>query len=242
MHVRLFVIIFHTHSLSTGWCLWRSDLRSDLSSFSLYLSCLWCPLLVPLPLSPQLQLITVCSFYYCLIKRVLTFVPEWETAAPLSCLQSQTEGWQQFDYPQFCPLLFSFYTFPAKCTVFCVLLQCSVVCVLPCVHMIDKTSDTLINTCTAPRSLLFLCLRYHHYQHHHWGHCRLHPLPRPHTGCDSLVLQVSVSGALTFLHDNWIAGKDVENDLISIYIFFYLLQMKGHKSKVMLVKICLWRL
>lgn len=147
--------------------------------------------------------ITVCSFYYCLIKRVLTFVPEWENAAPLSSLQSQTEGWQQFDYPQFCPLLFSFYTFPAKCTVFCVLLQCSVVCVLPCVHMIDKTRDALINTCTAPRSLLFLCLRYHHYQHHHWGHCRLHPLPRPHTGCDSLVLQVSVSGARTFLHDNF---------------------------------------
>lgn len=36
MHVILFVChYFHTHSLSTGRCLWRSDLRSDLSSFSL---------------------------------------------------------------------------------------------------------------------------------------------------------------------------------------------------------------
>lgn len=43
MHVILFVChYFHTHSLSTGRCLWRSDLRSDLSSFSLYLPCLWC--------------------------------------------------------------------------------------------------------------------------------------------------------------------------------------------------------
>lgn len=55
MHVILFVChYFHTHSLSTGWCLWRSYLRSDLSSFSLYLSCLSFP--GRLPLSPQLQL------------------------------------------------------------------------------------------------------------------------------------------------------------------------------------------
>lgn len=81
---------------------------------------------------------------------------------------------------------------------FCVLLQCSVVCVSPCVHMTQETSDTLlINTHAAPHSPLLLCLRYHQYQHHRRGHHRVHPLPRPHTGCYSLVLQVSFPTACT---------------------------------------------
>ncbi|CAG11898.1 unnamed protein product [Tetraodon nigroviridis] len=35
---------------------------------------------------------------------------------------------------------------------------------------------------------------YHRHQHHHRGHRGLHPLPRPHSGCHSLVLQRHASG------------------------------------------------
>lgn len=54
------------------------------------------------------------------------------------------------------------------------------------------TSDVrLFNAPPAPLSSS--CRRYHRHQHHHRGHRGLHPLPRPHSGCHSLVLQVSVS-------------------------------------------------
>lgn len=91
--------------------------------------------------------------------------------------------------------MFSFDSFPAECIVF----LCSAAVVLwfvypPRVHTIDTTRDShLINTVRLYRSALSLCLRYHQHQHHHRGHRRLDPRPRPHYGCDSLVLQVSFS-------------------------------------------------
>lgn len=54
---------FHTHSLLTGWCLWRSDMRSDLSSFSL---CLFVSRLLFFA-RPKLQLISVSFFWILLL-------------------------------------------------------------------------------------------------------------------------------------------------------------------------------
>lgn len=113
--------------------------------------------------------------------------PEWGPTAPLSSLQ--------FGCSQFHPPLFSFYTFQLNVLWF--VFRCGVLWfVYPLMsNMIRETRDTHPpNTHLGP---LFLCLRYHQYQHHHRGHCWLHPLPRPHTGCYSLVLQVSVFVACT---------------------------------------------
>lgn len=121
MHVILFVChYFHTHSLSTGWCLWRSDLRSDLSSFSLYLSC---PVFDVISWSSSSLTLTSAHLGRLIltiieVKKICSFKcdPEWEPTAHVSSPQGSAEGWQQLISVS--SPLFSFYTFPAKCTVF----------------------------------------------------------------------------------------------------------------------------
>lgn len=192
MHVILFVChYFHTHSLSTGRCLWRSDLRSDLSSFFtvFVLSLMSFP--SPLPLSCQLQFTTMCWSYLSLKWNLSSFYcyPRWKAKAHDSCLQSSTGRRRQFGGSQFISPGPPFKLFLLNVLCFCVLLKCFVVCVSPCDYITQDTRESHpVNTHFALHFALFLCLRYHQHQHRYRGHCWLCPLPRPDSGSYSLVL------------------------------------------------------
>lgn len=96
IHWTILVILFvchyfHTHSLSTGWCLWRSDSRSDLSSFFIVFVLPSMLFTCPLPLIPQRQhtsLWLLCSTFECYL--------EWNLLHMYVPLGAKVKGWQQF--------------------------------------------------------------------------------------------------------------------------------------------------
>lgn len=135
MHVILFVCgFFHTHSLSTGWCLWRSWLEVRFEFLFIVFIPFWMSISAPLPLSPRFQLISVGSItanidlLSLLVFLVLLFVTQ-HTAA--SSFPSHPSGMAAVEFfSSFAPL-FSLYTFPAKCSVLYVPPQWFVVDVSP---------------------------------------------------------------------------------------------------------------
>lgn len=190
MHVTLFVCgYFHTHSLSTGRCLWRSDWRSDLSSFSLYLSRPWCHFLVHFlshtSISAKWDLHSVRMKQFVMLSWMgrpplpVPHTPEW--------CWGLTAVWCLSCPPP--PFVLCLH-FP--CSVYCVffVFRCSVVWLVCPPH---ETRDT--HSFNTPHSALSHRLRYPQHQHHHRGHRRLHPPARPHPCCYGLGLQVSVPAA-----------------------------------------------
>lgn len=75
-------------------------------------------------------------------------ISEWEPTALESSPQTGAEGWQQFLCSQFIPPRSPFTLFLLNVVCSCVLLQCFVVCVSPCVHITQETRDIqLTDTC-----------------------------------------------------------------------------------------------
>lgn len=187
MHVILLFVIIFTLILC-----WQADVFDGVTwgqtwvPFSLYLSCLWCHFLVLFLSHPNSSSSRSVNSDYYWVFTVFLNGKLLHLSVPF---RVKLRGDNSLTVLSSVPPLLSFYTSPVKCTVFCGL------CIPLCPLWFRKQETHPINTHTPP--LLFLCLRYHQYQHHHWGHCRLHPLPRPHTGCYSLVLQVSASAACT---------------------------------------------